>query len=146
MMVGQEDGFLLSSKAIEQIYGLIRSEARKVVNDGPHRRRYQYRGGGGGTHTIWFLIQSVLCPEVDYVSQTTLVVTAMWYTGACGAVPPYANDDGTYDVIDICNYLSGLTPADLEGGVGRATLMRPINTDPCTPQWIIDDLCPQPEC
>ena len=102
-------------------------------------------GGSGGSHTIWFIIDSVLCPETDYVDESTLVVTATWYTNGCTKTPPGANEDGTYNVYDICNYLRGLTPEDLEGTVGRATYHYPL-TGYCEPKWIIDDLCAQPEC
>lgn len=102
-------------------------------------------GGGGGGHTIWFTIAEVLCPETDYVDETTLVAEAEWYTGGCDKVPPGANDDGTYDVYDICNYLDGLAPTDLVGTKGRATYHYPL-TGYCEPRWLIDDLCAQPQC
>jgi hypothetical protein len=102
-------------------------------------------GGTGGGHTIWFTINDVLCPDTDYVDEPTLVVTATWYTAGCNKTPPGANYDGTYNVYDLCNYLRGLTPNDLEGGTGRATYHYPL-TGYCSPRWIIDDLCPQPEC
>lgn len=105
----------------------------------------QTGGGGGGGHTIWFTIDSVLCPETDYVDETTLVVIATYYNQSCNGVPPGANYDGTYDVYDLCSYLNGLTPTDLAGGTGRATYHYPL-TGYCTPRWIIDDLCPSPEC
>ena len=103
------------------------------------------RGGSGGGHTIWFTISDVLCPDTDYVAETTLVVTATWYNQSCTGTPPGANYEGTYDVYDLCSYLNGLTPTDLMGGTGRATYHYPL-TGTCTPKWIIDDLCPQPEC
>lgn len=105
-------------------------------------------GGGsssGGGHTIWFTVNSVLCPETDYVEETTLTVTAEWYNQGCELVPPGANEDGTYDIFDNCNYLHGLTPVDLIGGAGRATYHYPLGGY-CEPRWIIDDLCPQPTC
>jgi hypothetical protein len=102
-------------------------------------------GGSGGSHTIWFTIDSVLCPDADYVDESTLVVNATWYTNGCEKTPPGANEDGTYNVYDICNYLSGMTPADLVGTTGRATYHYPL-TGYCEPRWLIDDLCAQPEC
>lgn len=101
--------------------------------------------GGGGGHTIWFTIESVLCPETDYVDETTLVVTAEWYNQSCTGTPPGATYEGTYEVYDICNYLDGLTPTDLIGTRGRATYHYPL-TGYCEPRWLIDDLCAQPEC
>lgn len=102
-------------------------------------------GGSGGGHTIWFIIEDMLCPLTDYVEEETLVVTAEWYTGGCSKIPPGANYDGTYSVYDICSYLEGLTPADLIGTRGRATYHYPL-TGYCEPRWIIDDLCAQPQC
>ena len=102
-------------------------------------------GGGGGGHTIWFTIDSLLCPDTDYVSEMTLVVTAIHYNQSCTGTPPGANYEGTYDVYDICNYLHGLVEDDLLGTTGRATYMYPL-TGYCEPRWIIDDLCAQPEC
>jgi hypothetical protein len=102
-------------------------------------------GGTGGGHTIWFTIADVLCPESDYTSETTLVAVPTYYNQGCDAIPPGAEYDGTYLVYDICNYLSGLTPADMLMTTGRATYMYPM-TGACEPRWIIDDLCAQPEC
>mgnify|MGYP006315133021 FL=1 len=124
---------------------MVREVNRRMMNEKPHRGRWQQREGGGGGDTIWFTIDSVLCPETDYVAETTLVVTATWYTAGCNKIPPGANDDGTYSVYDLCSYLQGLTPADLVSGTGRATYHYPL-TGTCEPRWIIDDLCPQPEC
>jgi len=136
----------LGDKAIAEIGKTVREVARRVRNEAPPRGRWQFHGGGsGGGHTIWFTIDSVLCPETDYVAETTLVVTATWYTAGCNKIPPGANDDGTYSVYDLCSYLQGLTPADLVSGTGRATYHYPL-TGTCEPRWIIDDLCPQPEC
>jgi hypothetical protein len=106
----------------------------------------RFAGGGfGGGHTIWFTIEEVLCPETDYVAETTLVVTATWYNRSCTGIPPGAEYGGEYYVYDLCNYLYGLTPADLVGTTGRASYMYPL-TGACEPRWIIDDLCAQPEC
>ena len=102
-------------------------------------------GGSGGGHTIWFTIEEVLCPETDYVAETTLVVTPTWYNRSCTGTPPGAEYGGEYHVYDLCNYLYGLTPSDLVGTTGRASYMYPL-TGACEPKWIIDDLCAQPEC
>lgn len=134
----------------ERTYGFNKDDADSLVQSIGIREdsffEIKPRGGGsGGGHTIWFTIESVLCPDTDYVTETTLVVTATWYTAGCSKTPPGANDDGTYNIYDLCSYLNGLTPADLAGGTGRATYMYPLTGD-CEPRWIIDDLCPQPEC
>jgi len=136
-----------NKEGYEEYKQIAREVSRRIMNEGSHRGRWQQRegGGSGGGHTIWFTIDSVLCPETDYVAETTLVVTATWYTAGCNKTPPGANDDGTYNVYDLCNYLNGLTPTDLVSGTGRATYHYPL-TGECVPKWIIDDLCPQPEC
>jgi hypothetical protein len=105
----------------------------------------RFGSGGGGGETIWFTIDEVLCPLTDYVAETTLVVTATWYTGGCNKVPPGAEYGGEYHVYDICNYLHGLVEDDLLGTTGRATYMYPL-TGTCTPKWVIDDLCASPVC
>ena len=132
-------------KAVDQIAQTVREVARRMQNETPHRGRWQQRPGGGGGETIWFTITDVLCPETDYVSETTLVATATWYTGGCSKVPPGAEYGGEYYVYDLCNYLYGLTPTDLVGTTGRATYMYPL-TGACEPKWVIDDLCAAPEC
>lgn len=106
----------------------------------------QVGGGSGGGHKIWFTIVDVLCPDTDYVSRVTLVVEATYYSGGCSAVPPGANYDGTYNTYDICSYTRGLTPSELIGGVGRAAYVYPLGTGYCEPEWLIEDLCPFPEC
>ena len=132
-------------KAVDQIAQTVREVARRMQNETPHRGRWQQRPGSGGGETIWFTITDVLCPETDYVAETTIVVTATWYTGGCSKVPPGAEYGGEYYVYDLCNYLYGLTPTDLVGTTGRATYMYPL-TGACEPKWIIDDLCASPVC
>lgn len=135
----------ISDKAAAEIGKTVREVARRMMNERPDRGRWQFQAGSGGGHTIWFTIDSVLCPETDYVEETTLVVTADWYTAGCSKVPPGANEDGKYNVYDICNYTQGLTASELEGTTGRATYHYPLTGD-CEPRWLIDDLCAQPEC
>ncbi len=136
----------LSDKAAAEIGKTVREVARRMMNEQPHRGRWQFHGGsGGGGETIWFEIVSVLCPGVDYVEENTLVVNATWYTGGCSKVPPGSNDDGTYDVYDLCQYLNGMIAADLVGTIGRATYHYPLS-GACEPRWILDDLCHIPEC
>jgi hypothetical protein len=140
-------GTVFGDKAVKQIAKTVREVARRMMNEKPNRGRWQFHGGsgGGGGETIWFTITDVLCPESDYVTETTLVATATWYSQSCTGTPPGAEYGGEYHVYDLCNYLSGLTPTDLVGTTGRATYMYPL-TGACEPKWIIDDLCAQPEC
>jgi len=142
-MAGEVIAF--DEKGSEQYKKIAREVMRRMMNPAQMRGRYNQREQGGGGHTIWFTIDSVLCPDTDYVAETTLVVTATWYAAGCSKTPPGANDDGTYNVYDICNYLDGLTPTDLVGTTGRATYHYPL-TGYCEPRWLIDDLCAQPEC
>jgi hypothetical protein len=106
---------------------------------------------GGGGETMWFTIQEVLCPNDYDVLENTLVVAPLWYTGDCGKNPPGSNGDGTWDVYDFCNYLSGQVFEELIGTTGRATYFYPFTSDPydpppCVPRWIISDLCAATEC
>lgn len=137
--------FTIGEKAAAEIGKTVREVARRMMNEQPHRGRWQFQGGSGGGHTIWFEIVEVLCPGTDYVTENTLVVNATWYTGGCSRTPPGANYDGTYNVYDLCGYLNGQVASELIGTVGRATYHYPL-TGYCEPRWIIDDLCHQPEC
>ena len=132
-------------KAVEQIAQTVREVARRMQNETPHRGRWQQRPAGGGGETIWFTITDVLCPETDYVSETTLVATATWYTGGCSKVPPGAEYGGEYYVYDLCNYLSYYTATELIGKTGRAGYYYPL-TGSCVPKWIVEDLCGEPQC
>jgi hypothetical protein len=139
-------GTVFGDKAVKQIAKTVREVTRRMMNEKPNRGRWQFHGGsGGGGETIWFTITDVLCPESDYVTETTLVATATWYSRSCTRTPPGAEYGGEYHVYDLCNYLSGLTPTDLVGTTGRATYMYPL-TGTCTPKWVIDDLCAAPQC
>jgi hypothetical protein len=135
----------------ERTYGFNKDDAQSLLQSIGNGESWfpeikpRGRGGSGGGHTIWFTITDVLCPDTDYVSETTLVATATYYNQSCTGTPPGAEYGGDYYVYDICNYLYGLTPQDLVGTTGRATYMYPL-TGACTPKWIIDDLCAQPEC
>lgn len=143
--MAENEPIAFGPKAVEQIAKTVREVSRRLMNETPHRGRWQQRAPGGGGETIWFTITDVLCVGTDYVDETTLVATATWYTGGCSKTPPGANDDGTYSIYDLCSYLNGLTPTDLIGGTGRATYHYPL-TGECTPRWIIDDLCAAPQC
>jgi hypothetical protein len=139
--------------ADERTYGFNRDDATELINSiGSQETWYpeiKPRGnGGGGTHTIWFTIVEVLCPDGYEVTDKTLVVEATWYTGGCSKTPPGANYDGTYNVYDLCNYLLDQVDANLPGTTGRATYVYPVGGDGynCEPRWIIDDLCHRPEC
>lgn len=106
---------------------------------------------GGGGETMWFSIQEVLCPNDYDVLENTIVVVPIWYTGACGQIPPGGNGDGTWNIYDFCDYLVGQVAEDLIGTSGRATYFYPHTSDPydpppCEPRWIISDLCGMPEC
>ena len=105
----------------------------------------RFAGGSGGGHTIWFTITDVLCPLTDYVEETTLVVTATYYNQSCTGTPPGANYEGTYNVYDLCSYLSYYTATELVGKIGRATYHYPL-TGYCDPRWILEDLCGEPQC
>ncbi len=135
-----------NKEGYEEYKQIAREVSRRIMNEGSHRGRWQQReGGGGGGHTIWFTITDVLCPDTDYVSETTLVATATYYNQSCTGTPPGANDDGSYNITDYCSNFVGLTPADLIGTSGKATYAHPL-TGACVPKWFVDFLCAQPDC
>jgi hypothetical protein len=131
---------------------IAREVSRRMMNEQPHRGRWQQKeAGSGGGHTMWFVIADVLCPDGYEVTQKTLRVTPLWYTGNCGKVPPGRQDDGYWHVYDICSYLKGHVDEELPSTLGRATYFYPYTADdydppPCLPVWILSDLCAQPEC
>lgn len=145
--MAQPRGLIYGQKANQQIQKTVREVARRLMNEMPHRARWQQRAGtGGGGNTIWFTIDEVLCPDGYEVTEKTLVVTPTWYTGGCdAAIPEQDPYTGTVNVYDICSYLDYHVDAELPGTVGRATYMYP-RTGTCEPRWILDDLCHQPEC
>ncbi len=135
-----------NKEGYEEYKQIAREVSRRVMNDKPHRGRWQQKEQGGGGHTIWFTIDDVLCPGVDYdVTEETLVVTADWYAAGCSKTPPGANEDGTYNVYDFCTGFNGLTPNELIGTKGKATYAYPL-TGACEPRWMIDFLCGLPQC
>jgi hypothetical protein len=136
-----------NKEGYEEYKQIAREVSRRIMNEGSHRGRWQQREGGGsaGGHTIWFTITDVLCPDTDYVSETTLVATATYYNQSCTGTPPGANDDGSYNITDFCSNFVGLTPADLIGTSGKATYAHPL-TGSCVPKWFVDFLCAQPDC
>jgi hypothetical protein len=139
-------GTVFGDKAVQQIVKTVREVSRRIRNEKPERGRWQFQGGGGGGgETIWFTITDVLCPDTDYVSETTLVATATWYTGGCTKVPPGAEYGGEYYVYDLCSYLSYYTATELIGKTGRAGYYYPL-TGSCVPKWIVEDLCGEPQC
>ncbi len=102
-------------------------------------------GGGGGTHEIWFTIESVICNDDG---SKTLYVTATWYTGGCTKAIPGEDEYGQIEVNDPCSILSFYTADWLASGgiTGRATYMYPRGDEYCEPQWLVDQICGSPEC
>jgi hypothetical protein len=100
-------------------------------------------GAGGGSHEIWFTIDSVTCDP--YTLATTLTVTPTHYTGGCTEAIPGENSYGQVEVEDICSILDFYTAVWLVGKKGRATYMYP-REGYCTPLWLVDQICGTPEC
>jgi|GEM_PF-2171026 len=136
-----------NKEGYEEYKQIAREVSRRIMNEQPHRGRWQQKesGGSGGGHEIWFTINNMLCPTADYVDEETLVVTAEYYTGGCSGTPPGSNDDGTFDVFNYCGQFVGLTRDDLIGTKGKATYAYPL-TGACVPKWFVDFLCAQPDC
>ena len=102
----------------------------------------RFAGGGGGTHRIYFEVTGYECISDTEVE---LTVTAIWYTGGCTATIPGFDSYDEATVIDPCGKALFFAAADLIGKNGFATYMYP-RTGTCTPRWLLDDLCGQPEC
>jgi len=116
----------------------------------PRRREFKMLhaggGAGGGSNTIWFTIDEVLCPDGYDITEKMLVVTPTWFTGGCEKAIPGADPyTGQVYVYDLCSYLDYHVDAELPGTVGKASYMYP-RSGACEPRWILDDLCHQPEC
>lgn len=142
--MAEPQGTVFGPKATQQIAQTVREVSRRMMNEQPHRARWQKRGSGGGGETIWFTIDSVECDPYG-VEETYLLVTATWYTGGCSKTPPGAEDDGKYRVYDLCSFFSEHVADDLPGTAGWATYFWPL-TGACEARWIVGQLCAQPEC
>ncbi len=141
-----EQPTVFGPKATEQIAKTVREVSRRMMLPRGERGRWQFHGGGGGgSWSIWFTIDEVLCQERDYVDETILVVTVNRHTGPCGTEAPGADSYGLYHVYAFCeNDLAGLTEEDLLGTKGKATYDPSDNE--CAGKYLIDFLCAQPEC
>lgn len=141
-MNGPDDGVVLGAKAIEQIAQMYREHARRMMNEMPHRARWQNHRGGKGSKRIKFDIVSVICNPDDTI---TLEVTPTHYTGGCTAAIPGETSYGV-TVEDPCGILSHYTLEFLESGAsGYATYFYP-RTGTCDPEWHVDSICGSPEC
>lgn len=138
--------------ADERTYGFNRDDATALIHSISHSESWypeiKPRGGGGGTHRIWFTVVSVEC-----VSATEMILTVdpIWYTGGCTASIPGEDSYGHVIVEDICSILLYYTATWLDGtddGIpktGSATYMWP-RTGTCTAKWLVDEICQSPEC
>jgi hypothetical protein len=108
-----EQGNQLSDKAVEQLDKTVREVARRMMNERQRRGRWQWHGGGGGTHEVWATIDSVECDE--YTSQIEYVMaTPTYYTGGCNAdAIPGIDSYGMIRVEAVC-------PDDVDGILDEA--------------------------
>jgi hypothetical protein len=142
MMAANDEGTVFGKTAVEQLARAVRDNEHRMMLPRGHRGRWQFHGGTGGTHEIWFTIISVEC-----VSATEMILTVnpTWYTGGCDAAIPDADSYGYVTVEDVCETLLFYTAVWLVGKTGRATYMYP-RTGTCTPKWLVDYICGTPEC
>jgi hypothetical protein len=141
-----EQGNQLSDKAVEQLDKTVREVARRMMNERQRRGRWQWHGGGGGTHEVWATIDSVECDE--YTSQIEYVMaTPTYYTGGCNAdAIPGIDSYGMIRVEEICEMFTAYYTAEqLVGKTIRATYMKPLTGD-CVAKWLVDLVCGSPEC
>ena len=61
-MAEQEDGVIFGKVAAQQIAKTVREVSRRMMNEKPHRARWQQHPGGGG-ESMWFTIVEALCPD-----------------------------------------------------------------------------------
>ena len=141
-MAENDEGTVFGKTAVEQLARAVRDNEHRMMLPRGHRGRWQFHGGGGGTHRIWFTIISVEC-----VSATEMILTVAptWFTGGCTAAIPDADSYGYVIVEDICSILSYYTAEWLVGQIGSATYMHP-RTGVCVAKWLLDEICGQPEC
>jgi len=148
MMAENDEGTVFGKTAVEQLARAVRDNEHRMMLPRGHRGRWQFHGGTGGTHEIWFEIISVYCPSE---TETILTVNPTWYTGGCTAAIPGADSYGYVEVYDVCSILDYYTATWLDGSVdgitkhGRATYMYP-RTGTCIPLWLVDTICESPEC
>ena len=137
-----EDPVVFGKKAVQQIAKGLRDVQNRMMNPRGDRGRWQFHGGGGGAPRIWFTIISVEC-----VSATEMILTVepTWFTGGCTAAIPDEDSYGYVIVEDICSIMLYYTADWLVGKTGSATYMYP-RTGYCTPTWLLDEICGQPEC
>ena len=133
----------------EEGYGeykqIAREVSRRVMNEKPHRGRWQQKEQGGGGHEIFFEIESVTCDEAE---AKTLYVTALWYDGGCTKTIPGADQYGIITVIDPCGELAYYTAEWLGSGSvkGWAKYMYPRGDGYCEPEWLVRSICGVPGC
>jgi hypothetical protein len=147
-MAANDEGTVFGKTAVEQLARAVRDNEHRMMLPRGHRGRWQFHGGSGGTHEIWFTIISVEC-----VSATEMILTVnpTWYTGGCTASIPGEDSYGYVEVEDVCSILSFYTAEWLDGSLdgipktGRATYMYPRTGD-CIPKWLVDTICGTPEC
>lgn len=138
---------VFGAQATEQIVKTVREVSRRMMNEQPHRARWQYQGGGVGSHHIWATIDEAFCDaytnRIDYV-----LATPIRYTGGCDVNSvPGVDDNGMVEVVEICEtFTAYYTVEQLIGKTIRATYMKTIGADPCVFEWIVDAVCGTPEC
>lgn len=145
-----EKGVIWGKTAAKQIAKTVREVARRTVNESPQRGRWQQKqcGTSGGTHEVWAVIDDVTCdPETDTVA--FVLATPIWYTNSCD--PNQIPDIDSYGMIMVEAVCSDLftefyTSEQLLGKTLRATYMKPLTPGYCTPAWLLDGICGQPEC
>lgn len=147
-MAANDEGTVFGKTAVEQLARAVRDNEHRMMLPRGHRGRWQFHGGTGGTHEIWFTIVSVDCTDVN---NPILTVNPTWYTGGCTAAIPEADSYGYVLVQDPCSILDFYTADWLDGTVdgiaktGRATYMWP-RTGTCDAKWLLDTICGIPEC
>lgn len=115
--MAEEAGSLLGPKAIEQMAKIARENARRMMNERPHRARWQRVGGsGGGMEIISFSINSS-----DPLTRSADVEIRQ--RSFAGTVYGSTLDDTNVIVYDTDGCYLNEPNVDLTGRLGKAVLM-----------------------
>ena len=142
-------GFILDASDTDQSFE-VDDKVQAYFN--PQRGAYIPLTAGGGSQRIEFVIEEEVCPELDSYGDpiTERYVRVRWtyYTGGCTKTPPGADPyDELIIVYDRCIFQYF---ASLVGLTGTATYfyprLSPGSPTPCTPRWVVDSICGEPQC
>jgi hypothetical protein len=137
------DGTVFGPQATQQIAKTVREVSRRMMNETPHRGRWQRKGRTGGGLTIRFRIVSSYFCGACYVEARVISVP---YGVAVGNLPDVDTDNNNaVRIYDRTGCKFNEPPEDLVNRIGYATYMTPLEDGPCPDtifsSWECIDLC-----